>query len=1477
LAVTTNNKGHNHTYVVDENGNGTAYQKCHPDYPTICHAHAIINYQVQAAHSTNIDPINGIGSHIHNLEDVSVSAGASTPSAQIFYGPDGESLFQSVLPNVYLTKVELENDADSSLPLLKDDPHIMHSQEVTQQVNIFTGVGYADLELDSMANPPAMSVKVCLNFKERIRDGDKSLFLYPLFTNNVKLAIVYTTSSNDVSKLIGDGSGTNMAPKIGTHALSGKLYNIIKNPGTELPKYDTLKFETIPLKNIAQFNSLFDTSSNLAFGTGQEDSFKLNLEKNKQILANGDVIYNIPYTYSNPDGSSKITIPSSEGGTKTEHFTIFAMTYVDAEALIDEMEQDLGAYNLEGLGYDINGISSGDALNHLEEIIAQIGFGKPMHETIIRGGETEDYGTAFLTTDNQIWYGDYVVPPSGPWAGQYLKRFGPNDPAYELFSGLTLQTYYYKESPETAVNRILTPLTVSNEGKIIDYRDVHELQKFFFNYSDFGTGLTFDELTTPPGTTSSQNSQTGMEVMYKNTANTSFKFEQSSCFSEPMFSMHGNGEQSCLFSINIEKLLRYNSPVPGLVETLKQNNEEFFNLVLKTRIEDIKITRTRVKESKIDPELNDYLNQFSYDENQVVRTVAQSSDHTSGVLNANTINEGKSLLTGADASDDGGATEEVIPVGSIREVFVYPNHTGLRHFTFTDHAAASINHGHYQYRVEIEFHDPTIDYLNERLSTINMARNAFDQYLDFAESRPEYYDSYADRFTFKFFEAYQDHYQVSMSNFYESEPMTAYSTFYYAMANLKPSFDAGAGAQYKHMNLFDPRYGNPSGVSEITKMIETSYNHLDDLVNSVASSNSFKGSDHKQNTIEANLIKPSKQAKHKFNVSHTFKDAFDSNADAKSGYEYVVGNINQKNTSATGLEMVGFAQFSARIDMEMARFGVNSSEASTKINNMAPGSMDYKTSYLSPRKVKLLQHGEVDLYESNAYSAFDTTDTSSFLSEATLKVAKIVYDIARFNKDDDDVGNKTAFIHQDAKSKLAQGTIPDSELLDTTPNLLDLLGKMGTTVEKYGTNNNREGDKFTDTSFSFVGAENAPEKYGSSQVSLYGPEGSLGNAPSDFVAAMIAMEHLSMTKDVNLDSYRQVMASIAGMLKIGYNPNMIGEQVKDLPLQTKAFGLDIEANTSNYYINAIGFEEEQEIYEKLKSEFLHPLKFANFVMNFRNFMRLEMLSGYQISEKGEVLTKSPMWTTLTEEKLNNFNTEMEFYPFSNLVVRLRPNIGNNWALQKTPEFLKLPIFNEHFLIMPELMATIPESSLAGVTGSEFDMSADDPQDASAAASAPSGDATTNGQDTAQEDVIIPGPTSVGRSDEGGTNIRTSTTPPPRLEKSHPLRVHESMRQTPLGRVVPRSGAMEALRSSARAPAASLGAAGPRDSMRTSGGMTPAGAMATPRVTDPTGQTTPAVQRQTGPANRATTATDSVTATSAPPRATMPRGGSTTSY
>jgi hypothetical protein len=64
---TTYNARHKHEFVVDENGNGTAKQICHPDYPHICHNHKIVNWVVQSAMSQDIDNVYGAPNHIHQL------------------------------------------------------------------------------------------------------------------------------------------------------------------------------------------------------------------------------------------------------------------------------------------------------------------------------------------------------------------------------------------------------------------------------------------------------------------------------------------------------------------------------------------------------------------------------------------------------------------------------------------------------------------------------------------------------------------------------------------------------------------------------------------------------------------------------------------------------------------------------------------------------------------------------------------------------------------------------------------------------------------------------------------------------------------------------------------------------------------------------------------------------------------------------------------------------------------------------------------------------------------------------------------------------------------------------------------------------------------------------------------------------------------------------------------------------------------
>ena len=71
---------HNHTYYVDQNGNGFASLACHPRYQEVCHGHIIENWQVLPASSkvdmpfskpapwgqNSVDPERGLEMHIHN-------------------------------------------------------------------------------------------------------------------------------------------------------------------------------------------------------------------------------------------------------------------------------------------------------------------------------------------------------------------------------------------------------------------------------------------------------------------------------------------------------------------------------------------------------------------------------------------------------------------------------------------------------------------------------------------------------------------------------------------------------------------------------------------------------------------------------------------------------------------------------------------------------------------------------------------------------------------------------------------------------------------------------------------------------------------------------------------------------------------------------------------------------------------------------------------------------------------------------------------------------------------------------------------------------------------------------------------------------------------------------------------------------------------------------------------------------------------
>ena len=65
--VSMTEAGHQHQFILNEDGSGLLYEACNPDHPTVCHTHMIENFQIQSGHSTNIDPEHGTAHHIHKF------------------------------------------------------------------------------------------------------------------------------------------------------------------------------------------------------------------------------------------------------------------------------------------------------------------------------------------------------------------------------------------------------------------------------------------------------------------------------------------------------------------------------------------------------------------------------------------------------------------------------------------------------------------------------------------------------------------------------------------------------------------------------------------------------------------------------------------------------------------------------------------------------------------------------------------------------------------------------------------------------------------------------------------------------------------------------------------------------------------------------------------------------------------------------------------------------------------------------------------------------------------------------------------------------------------------------------------------------------------------------------------------------------------------------------------------------------------
>ena len=202
-----------------------------------------------------------------------------------------------------------------------------------------------------------------------------------------------------------------------------------------------------------------------------------------------------------------------------------------------------------------------------------------------------------------------------------------------------------------------------------------------------------------------------------------------SFISDLILSKGRDGTMRFLFYADPQKLVRLNSKFPGLVNS---------SIYRRSPIESFKIFRQRASAKSDLTELG--LNKTgpaTRDNQSIERSLVVSSSDKKGYNRQNSMNGGKifdvyskSLNQSRYKVDKDFDGIKEVNVGYITEISIGNiNCDGFRVFSVEDFEISTFSAGKYRYMLELQFADPTIPYLNQKLSEICLAKDKLSELL----------------------------------------------------------------------------------------------------------------------------------------------------------------------------------------------------------------------------------------------------------------------------------------------------------------------------------------------------------------------------------------------------------------------------------------------------------------------------------------------------------------------------------------------------------------------------------------------------------------------------------------------------------------------------------------------------------------------------------------------------------------------------
>ncbi len=858
-------------------------------------------------------------------------------------------------------------------------------------------------------------------------------------------------------------------------------------------------------------------------------------------------------------------------------------------------------------------------------------------------------------------------------------------------------------SKETEDSIDLIRDVVSN-NKIQDFRNVKDIQRLQFDFSGVNSKMGVSSVKN--GNSQKTSSKTTPEY-----------------FSDLGITSNKDGDAKFFFSINFEKLIMEKTIYGGLV---KKAGSRFINeLIQETKIRQMSVVRRRVKQTSSVSPLGVIKNLEPFDVNEPEETIVLSGE-----------------------KDHKRFVEKNTKKGSLRELSLIldSEKNMVRSFTGMDKTTSDLTDGYYQYAIDLEIEDNSVDFFLGKIQDLMDAKTVLEAYYNEASKvsmsnflaevqNPHIkhpsekaatsgktsgnFDIDSNSFTQNFSKTMEEKY--SGPNFKNAPWISPILVFADVLDIFTDAFVSSKDKQEVLNSLFiftSPKTGNPSGINNVIRLMNNLITTLQALAGTTESGNYKKASS--SSTRQSTSRNSKNSSKRTFKERKYFNSIFDSNIVKGAALDYLSSG-HDNTTNENGLRVITAKNYLERVREETLRLfkteepNINIKNGSNEITSNDNISNTSYT-FLTPARIDFPQHSISLLGNTNAKTSIEgkIKRIPSHIDDGEVsrknKIVEIYSKILLQN-----LSPSPIVLHKEDKEK--------NEIEDNQSNIEDMFAKMlsaNGSVTIHPIEVEVVSDKETGTSII------KPIKTIKMEQS-----DNLSETPDKHQDSILTLKN----KDIERDNAGKITFGLAlakGLSKNGsQNKKLIDQRKPNItiskPIFTESKKIDlvssllvknmtvsVDQKTSTKHIsglNKIITEEKiKELPNQIKAVILSSGTSGvvraekitpssnnttdNLTSDVENKFQFEMLKkierlvGFEKNETGEVLIKQPKWISLTKKDFDNLYGK-------EIVCRMVDYENQDIGLFKNKGIM-MDNYDNYFILIPSKFALPPPNDEDGV-------------------------------------------------------------------------------------------------------------------------------------------------------------------------------------